>query len=158
MINPYNDTQYDYTFCKENIEDITYEDLRKACLATIKTDIETLAPLGFSSKEFCLYGYFIPYKKATLTEKERQWKRVSMITIRIWNDLFDFLMTDINGEWLIHIQTQKEKVEDAINYLWEQFCIFKDEVDKEHNFKEINLKITDKTKLSTLAKEIIKNN
>lgn len=27
-INPYNDNEYDYTFCKENIEDVTYEDLK----------------------------------------------------------------------------------------------------------------------------------
>ena len=147
QINPYNDTQYDYTYCKENIEDVTYEDLKNACLSTIKDDIKTLAPLGFSSQEYCLYGYFIPYKKATETEEERDWKRVSMVTIRIWSNLFDFLMTDKNGEFLIHIQTQKESIEEAIKYLWQQFNIFKSEVDKEHNFKEINLKITDNTRI-----------
>lgn len=146
QINPYNDTQYDYTYCKENIEDVTYEDLKNACLSTIKYGIKTLAPLGFSSQEYCLYGYFIPYKKATETEEKRDWKRVSMVTIRIWSDLFDFLMTDKNGEFLIHIQTQKESIEEAIKYLWQQFNIFKSEVDKEHNFKEINLKITDNTR------------
>ena len=147
-INPYNDTEYDYTYCKENIEDVTYEDFKNACLSTIKYDIETLAPLGFSSKDFCLYGYFIPYEKETETRKKRDWKKVSMVTIRVWSDLLDFLMTDKNGEWLIHIQTQKENIEDAIKYLWQQFNIFKNEVNKEHNFKEINLKITDNTRIS----------
>lgn len=147
-INPYNDVEHDYTYCKESIENVTYEDFKNACLSTIKYDIETLAPLGFSSKYFCLYGYFIPYRQATETEKKRDWKRVSMVTIRVWSDLLDFLMTDKNGEWLIHIQTQKESIEDAIKYLWQQFNIFKNEVNKEHNFKEIDLKITDDTKIS----------
>lgn len=153
QINPYNDTQYDYTYCKENIEDVTYEDLKNACLSTIKYDIKTLAPLGFGSQEYCLYGYFIPYKKATETEEKRDWERVSMVTIRIWSDLFDFLMTDKNGEFLIHIQTQKESIEEAIKYLWQQFNIFKNEVDKEHNFREINLKITNNTRMSFDKKE-----
>lgn len=147
-INPYNDIEHDYTYCKENIEDITYEDLKKACLSTIKYDIKTLAPLGFSSQDYCLYGYFIPYKQATEIEEKRDWKRVSMVTIRIWSDLLDFLMTDKNGEWLVRIQTQKETIEEAIEYLWQQFNMFKNEVDKEHNFKEINLKITDDTRSS----------
>lgn len=152
-INPYNDIDHDYTYCKEKLEDITYEDFKEACLSTIKTDIATMAPLGFSSKDFCLYGYFIPYKKATKIEEERNWKRVSMVTIRVWNDLLDFLMTDKNGEWLIHIQIQRESVEDTIEYLWQQFNLFKKELDKEHKFKEINLRITKHTKFTLDKKE-----
>lgn len=147
-INPYNDESHNYELCKEKIEEIDLELFEQACLLAINGGMDSLAPLGFSSKDIVLYGYFIPSKKS----EDENWHRVSMVQIRIWNNLLDFMMTDKEGEWLVHIQTQR----DNMKFLYDTFLKYKDEVDKEHNFEEIDLKITENTTFSLSKEKILK--
>lgn len=112
-----------YTFIKEDLDDITVEDFKLAIYTAMNSGINHVAPLGCSGDNFFLYGRFIPSEESS----DGAWHRESQVTIRNYCGTPELLITDKEGSFLFYGKIFGE-LDFVANEYFRIFTLFKDKI------------------------------
>lgn len=114
-----------YCFVKDNLNDITKDYMSMVAKVVMNAGISTIAPLGFSSDHFYLYGRFID----TNESGDGKWHRESVVSFRNYCNMLEMLITDKSGKFLIYTQKDGLDFDELIDSFYLDFCSVKNLID-----------------------------
>lgn len=134
----------EYKFHKDNIEVITKEYLKEVIAYIMLAPITNLAPLGFSGKNYYLYGRFIEHTES----EDGNWHRNSIISLRNYCNRPELLITDKNGRFLFYGKYDVNDYEFIVDRFYETIQLLKNKIDTIEKRKEMPKVNFDKANLS----------
>ena len=117
---------YNYAFIKKNLDEITLDYFKMVANICMTSNISNIAPLGFSSDSFLLFGRFIDVSES----KDGKWHRESMVQLRNYCGELQLLVTDKKGKFLVHSSVNGLSANEIIEELYRQFLLVKPYIKK----------------------------
>ncbi len=134
----------EYKFHKDNIEAITKEYLKEVIAYIMLAPITNLAPLGFSGKDYYLYGRFIEHTES----EDGNWHRNSIISLRNYCNCPELLITDKEGRFLFYGRYNVNDYDFIVDRFYETIQLLKNKIDTIEKIKEMPKANFDKANLS----------
>lgn len=87
---------------KDNLNEITKEDFKKALETILNGEVTNITPLGFSGDHLYLYDNPTPRDNG---KGNISWS--GCVTMRTWSDMPELLIGNKSGRWLCHLKIDR---------------------------------------------------